>query len=88
MPSGGGRWGAVHPFFADSSRLLLYDLWADPFATRAVNAEHPELVERFRTILSEHWDAHQALAKLFGEGGEKALDPAMMRHLESLGYTR
>ena len=84
----GGRWGAVHPFFADAPRLLLYDLWNDPFAARAVNAEHADLVERYRTALTEQWRAHQALAKQVGEAGDPALDPKMLRSLQSLGYTR
>ncbi|HEX6883687.1 MAG TPA: sulfatase-like hydrolase/transferase, partial [Planctomycetota bacterium] len=64
----GGRWGAVHPFFADRPRLLLYDLEQDPFATRAVNAEHPELVARYEQLLRERWEAHQLLAERFQEG--------------------
>jgi len=84
----GGRWGAVHPFFPEASRLLLYDLWNDPFATRAVNDEHPELVEHYTKTLTEHWHVHQALAQSFGEAGDRALDPEMLRQLQTLGYTR
>ena len=39
----GGRWGAVHPFFPEAPRLLLYDLWNDPF-TRSGQRLTPELV--------------------------------------------
>ncbi len=84
----GGRWGAVHPFFADTSRLLLYDLWNDPFATRAVNDEHPELVAHYTQTLTEHWLVHQALAQSFGEAADRPLDPEMLRQLQTLGYTR
>jgi arylsulfatase A-like enzyme len=84
----GGRWGAVHPYFPAASRLLLYDLWNDPFATRAVNDAHPELVEHYTQALSEHWQIHQALARRVGEASDKALDPAMLRQLQALGYTR
>ncbi len=84
----GGRWGAVHPYFADATRFLLYDLWNDPFATRAVNDEHPELVDQYEKKLEEHWSVHQALAKQFGEAGDAALDPKMLRQLQALGYTR
>jgi arylsulfatase A-like enzyme len=84
----GGRWGAVHPYFPDASRLLLYDLWNDPFATRAVNDEHPELVAHYTQALTEHWRVHQALAQSFGEAGDQALDPEMLRQLQTLGYTR
>ena len=84
----GGRWGAVHPYFAGASRLLLYDLWNDPFATRAVNDEHPELVGRFEKALLAQRQAHQALATRFGEAGDQALDPEMVKQLQTLGYTR
>ena len=84
----GGRWGAVHPFFPSASRLLLYDLWNDPFATRAVNDENPELVERYEKALLAQWEAHQALATRFGEAGHQTLDPEMVKKLQSLGYTR
>lgn len=84
----GGRWGAVHPYFADEPRLLLYDLEQDPFATRAVNAEHPELVERYRALLLERWDAHRALATRFQEGESAPLDPAQLEQLRALGYVR
>jgi len=84
----GGRWGAVHPFFPETTRLLLYDLWNDPFAARAVNDEHPELVARYGKALEEQWLVHQALAGQFGEADEQALDPEMLRQLQSLGYTR
>jgi len=84
----GGRWGAVHPYFPEASRLLLYDLWNDPFATRAVNEEHADLVAHYQKALNEHWRVHQALAQKFGEADDQALDPQMLRQLQSLGYTR
>lgn len=84
----GGRWGAVHQFFPDATRMLLYDLASDPFATRAVNDEHPELVERYERELREHWRVHQALATRFGEAGEQEITPEMLKQLQSLGYVR
>ena len=84
----GGRWGAVHPFFPEASRLLLYDLWNDPFAARAVNDDHPDLVEHYRAALVEQWQLHQALATRFGEAGDQVLDPKVLRQLQTLGYTR
>jgi arylsulfatase A-like enzyme len=84
----GGRWGAVHPYFPAASRLLLYDLWNDPFAARAVNDEHPDLVAHYEKALNEQWKVHQALAQSFGEAGDRALDPQMLRQLQALGYTR
>ncbi len=84
----GGRWGAVHPLFPAVPRLLLYDLWNDPFALRAVNDEHPELVERYRKVLLEQWEAQRALAQLFHQAGDVPLAPEMLRELQDLGYIR
>jgi arylsulfatase A-like enzyme len=84
----GGRWGAVHPFFPEPPRLLLYDLRYDPIATRAVNDEHPELVESYRTRLLQIWDEQRALAERFHEtGGGVPMSPEQTRQLEALGYT-
>lgn len=82
----GGRWGAVHPYFEDVPRLLLYDLANDPFALEAVNDAHPDLVEHYERLLLEQWKAHQALALQFGEAGEVALSPEQLQQLRSLGY--
>jgi arylsulfatase A-like enzyme len=84
----GGRWGAVHPWFPDVPRLLLYDLEKDPFAARAVNDEHPELVERYRAQLTELWRAQQALATHFGEAADTPLTPDVLRDLRALGYVK
>ena len=67
---------------------MLYYLWHDPFAARAVNDEHPELVERYERELRELWRVHQALAKRFGEAGDQALTPEMLQQLQALGYVR
>jgi hypothetical protein len=86
MPAG-GRWGSLHPFFPEVPRLLLYDLWNDPFALKAVNAAHPDLVERYTRLLLEHWKANQALFQRFHEEeGTKPLDPEQLRQLRALGY--
>ena len=83
----GGRWGAVHPFFPEVPRLLLYDLEQDPFATHAVNDAEPERVERYRKLLLEHWEAHRALAQRFREGaGATPLSPEQLQQLRALGY--
>ncbi len=84
----GGRWGAVHPFFADVPSLLLYDLESDPLATRAVNDEHPELVDKYRALLLEQWQAHRALSGRFAEAGEIELTPEQLRQLRTLGYVQ
>jgi arylsulfatase A-like enzyme len=83
----GGRWGAHHPFFPDVPRLLLYDLWRDPFALKAVNAGHPELVEKYTRELLEIWKAQRALGQRFQSAdGNEALDPEQLRQLKALGY--
>ncbi|HEX6882386.1 MAG TPA: hypothetical protein VF530_03335, partial [Planctomycetota bacterium] len=64
------------------------DLEQDPFATRAVNAEHPELVARYEQLLRERWEAHQLLAERFQEGESAPLDPAQLEQLRALGYVR
>jgi arylsulfatase A-like enzyme len=84
----GGRWGAVHPWFADVPRLLLYDLEQDPFALRAVNDEHPEVVAHYRKLLLARWDAHRALAEHFVDAADTALDAEQLQQLQSLGYIR
>lgn len=84
----GGRWGAVHPFFPDAPRLLLYDLEADPFALSAVNREHPELVERYQRELLALWEVHRALAEGFVEADGGELTPETLQQLRTLGYVR
>ena len=82
----GGRWGAFHEYYPEVPRLLLYDLQADPFATRAVNESHPELVERYRARLLELWRAHRALSGRFQEAGDVELTPEQLDQLRTLGY--
>ncbi len=84
----GGRWGAVHPFHPEPARLLLYDLEQDRFALRAVNDEHPELVERYEKLLREQWQAHRDLAQLFGEAASEPLSAEQLQELQALGYIR
>jgi len=82
----GGRWGARHEYYDAPPRVLLYDLEADPFATRAVNDEHPELVNEYTKLLLEQWKAHQALATQFEEATQITLDPEQLEQLKALGY--
>jgi arylsulfatase A-like enzyme len=84
----GGRWGAVHPFFPDAPRLLLYDLWNDPFAVRAINDEHADLVEHYRKALLEQWKLQRALAQSFGEAADQPLTSDVLEQLRTLGYVR
>ena len=85
----GGRWGAVHTFYPDVPRLLLYDLEKDPFAYRAVNEDRPDLVEMYRERLLEIWKAHRALATQFQGGADRMpLEPEQLEQLKALGYIR
>jgi arylsulfatase A-like enzyme len=84
----GGRWGAVHPFTAELPRLLLYDLEADPFATKDVNEQHPELVAKYQSLLEEHWKANQALAQRYLEASDAPVTPEQLEQLKSLGYVQ
>ena len=74
------------PTLPEVPNLLLYDLEKDPFARRAVNEEHPELVERYRRRLLEYWKAHQALALRFSSVEDQALAPEQLEQLRALGY--
>jgi hypothetical protein len=84
----GGRWAAVHPYFADTPRLLLYDLADDRFARRAVNDAHPDLVERYARLLHERWEAHRILAQRYDELTDVPLTPEQLEQLQELGYIR
>ena len=84
----GGRWGAVHPFFPDVPRLLLYDLWDDPWVLHAVNDQHPDLVKKYEQLLRQHWELQQALATKFRDAGDAALAPDQLKALQQLGYIR
>jgi arylsulfatase A-like enzyme len=83
-----GNQRAARPHRADIPDLLLYDLRSDPFATRNVNEAHPELVEQYRRVLTERWEAHQMLSGHFEGGGEMALSPDQLETLRDLGYVR
>jgi arylsulfatase A-like enzyme len=84
----GGRWAAVHPYFDDTPRLLLYDLEQDRFARRAVNDAHPDLVERYARLLHERWEAHRLLAQRYDELTDVVLTPDQLEQLQELGYIR
>ena len=67
-------------------RLLLYDVWADPFARANVNESHPDLVEHYTEVLERLWEAHRLLASQFTSGETAALDAAQLATLRALGY--
>jgi arylsulfatase A-like enzyme len=68
--------------------LLLYDLRDDPFVRHNVNAQYPELVEKYTALLRKQWEAHQALAGQFEAGGEVELTPEQLETLRALGYVQ
>ena len=84
----GGRWGATHPYFDEAPRLLLYDLFSDPYALHNVNERYPELVDKYRERLQAQWEAHQALATQFQAGEDVPLSPDQLQQLRSLGYVQ
>ena len=68
-------------------RFVLYDLWEDPLLQRPVNAERPDLVEKYTALLEAQVEANAAMRKLVGAGGERvSLTPEQLRTLRSLGY--
>ena len=81
-----GGWRAARPLMPDAPKLLIYDLENDPYATRNVNAEHPDLVEKYTALLEKQWEAHQLLAQRFSVTGEVELTPEQLETLRSLGY--
>jgi arylsulfatase A-like enzyme len=82
----GGRWGAVHPFFKNVPKLLLYNLKQDPFATKAVNDANPDLVRHYGKLLLEQWEAHRTLSQQFGVTEGAVMTPEQLRQLRALGY--
>ena len=67
-------------------RLLLYDLWNDPYTLHSLHEERPDLVEKYTAFLEAQFEAHQSLAQLFTRSGEVALTPEQLRTLRALGY--
>jgi len=83
------RWRAKARFHVDGQpRLLLYDLWEDPFTRQNVNARYPELVRKYTRLLEAQWREHQAVAALYHPGGQSRLTPEQVQTLKSLGYIR
>jgi len=90
-----GRWGAsleinpdpeMPPDRRRASPLLLYDLWNDPYCSRSLHDERPDLVEKYTAFLEEQFEAHQALAQQFTRGEDSPLTPEQLETLRSLGY--
>lgn len=89
-----GRWGASLAIVQGKqeegmdpgSRLLLYDLWNDPYCLESLHKERPDLVKKYTGILERQFREHRALAKRFAQRGEGTLNPGQLEMLKSLGY--
>ncbi|MFL6289347.1 MAG: sulfatase [Thermoanaerobaculia bacterium] len=83
-----GRWGASLQISKEEEgpRLLLYDLWNDPYCLKSLHAEKPELAKKYTGILERTFREHQALAKKFPRGKGGAMDSEQLKTLQSLGY--
>ncbi len=83
------RWEAKARLHVDGQpRLLLYDLWDDPFVRQNVNSRYPDLVTKYTTLLEKQWAAHLAMAALYKPGGQVQLSPEQIATLRALGYIR
>ena len=83
------RWAAKARFHVDGlPRLLLYDLWEDPFTLQNVNNRYPELVEKYTQLLEAQWQSHLTMAALYEPGGQSELGPEQLQALRALGYIR
>ena len=70
----------------EEAKLLVYDLWSDPFCLNSLHDERPDLVEKYTKFLEEMWEAHKALGQQYSRTGEVPLTPEQLRTLRSLGY--
>ncbi|MDA8018059.1 MAG: sulfatase [Thermoanaerobaculia bacterium] len=80
----GGRWRARQ--FDEISRLLIYDVEADPRAVQHVAEPNPKLVGESERRLWLLWKKHLALAAEFEAGEEADLSPEQVEALKALGY--
>jgi arylsulfatase A-like enzyme len=88
-----GRWGASLQISrseeeseTEGPRLLLYDLWNDPYCLKSLHKEKPDLAKKYTGILERTFREHQALAKEFPRGKGGAMDSEQLKTLQSLGY--
>ena len=82
----GGNQRVARPHSPGIPRLLLYDLWNDPYAFHSVNGERPDLVEKYTKFLEAQFEAHQSLGQLFTHSDPVPLTPEQLRTLRALGY--
>jgi hypothetical protein len=88
-PPARGRHGdGLDAHYERKEELVLYDLWNDPFCTKLVNEEHPDLVEKYRKFLEEQFKANQILSELIGGSGKVELTPKQLERLRTLGYIK
>lgn len=88
-----GRWGASLRISKpeeteeeEGPRLLLHDLWNDPYCLKSLHEERPDLVQKYTGILERTFREHQALAKKLPRGKGGAMDSEQLKTLQSLGY--
>jgi len=87
-----GRWGASlaiaqkDPGPEAGPRLLLYDLWNDPYCRHSLHEEWPDLVQKYTGLLERQFREYRTLAKKFKPRTAGALDPRQLETLKSLGY--
>lgn len=83
-----GRWGASLQVAKETEgpRLLLYDLWNDPYCLKSLHEEKPGLAKEYTGRLERIFREHQALAKRFPRGKGAAMDSEQLKTLRSLGY--
>jgi arylsulfatase len=74
--------------FTRAEPLLIYDLWDDPLLTTPINAERPDLVEKYRTMLEEQFTANEILQEMIGSGGDVKMTSEQLERLRTLGYIR
>jgi arylsulfatase A-like enzyme len=67
-------------------RLLVYDLWDDPYCLEPLNEKRPDLVEKYTRFLEEQFAAHRVLAERFTQPEGVSLTPQQLETLRSLGY--
>ncbi len=86
------RWWAVrmgrYKLFSVPERPinLLYDVAADPGETRPIEAERPELTERYLKLLGPWQSQMRPTSARHDEGGEAKLSTEELERLRALGY--
>jgi arylsulfatase A-like enzyme len=75
------------PFTRDEP-LLIYDLWDDPLLTTPINAERPDLMEKYRMLLEEQFKANEMLREMIGSGGAVKMTSEQLERLRTLGYIK